>query len=154
VTAAGTVLAWAAAAAEAFVLLISALSGWCSDSSTDAQCSTQQNGAEFMAIFLTLIVASVALALIFATIRTIARPQFSRQRWYAAAAGGLLLMPVAVIATGMTFLAAFDHHGENTAPAIMGAILVQAVWLPAWASMFSRLTDREVARDARMAQAS
>jgi hypothetical protein len=148
--AAGTVLAWAAAGAEAIALLVSALSGWCSE---EAGCTAQQEGAEAMALFLSAIVIAVALGLIFAAIRAIARPQFSRQRWYVVAAAGLLVMPVAVVLTGVAFLSAFDHHGQNTAPAIIAALAVQAAWLPAWAYGFTRLTDREITRDARLAAA-
>ena len=143
ITAVATLLAWLAAAAEAFVVLLVILSGWCSESSTQAECSAKQSGSGAMLVFLSAVVVAVALGLLFLAIRRLAGPQFRRQWWYVAAAAGMLVMPVAVIGTGLAVFDATSHPGGDTTLAWISAVAVQLGWPFLWAFGFRRIAERE-----------
>ena len=138
-----TLLAWLAAAAEAFVVLLVILSGWCSESSTEAECNAKQSGSEAMLLFLSAIVVAVALGVLFLAIRRLARPKFRRQWWYVAAAAGMLIMPVAVIATGLAVFDATSHPGGDATLAWISAVVVQLAWPFLWTLGFRHIAERE-----------
>lgn len=147
-TAAACMLAWVATAAEGLVLVLSALSGWCSDSSTDAQCSSQQSGATASMVIFSLIVLALGIGLLFLVIRGLARPRMARERWYLAAAVGMLAMPAAAIAGGLAAFHAFSHPGGSQAPGWAGALTIQLALLAGWALALNRITTRELEREA------
>jgi hypothetical protein len=146
-TAVACILAWMATAAEGLVLVLSALSGWCSDSSTDAQCSSRQSGAEASGVIFSLIVLAVAIGLVFVVIRGLARPRFARRRWYLAAAAGMLPIPATGIAGGLAAFVAFSHRGGSQASAWGAGLMIELSLLAGWALALNRITSRELHRE-------
>jgi MFS family permease len=147
-TAMACTLAWVATAGEGLVLVVSFLSGWCSDSSTEAECSSQQSGATAQLIILTVIVVAIGAGLLFLAIRGLARPRVTRERWYLAAAVGMLAMPAAAIAGGLAAFHAFSHPGGSQAPGWAAALTIQLALLTAWALALDRITAQEMRREA------
>jgi MFS family permease len=141
------ILAWVATAGEGLVVVVSALSGWCSDSSTEAQCSSQQSGATANLIIFSVIVVVLGAGLLFIAIRGLARPRV-RERWYAAAAVGMLAMPAAAIAGGLAAFHVFSHPGGDQAPGWVAALTIQLSLLAGWALALDRITTRELRRGA------
>jgi hypothetical protein len=142
VTAVAVILAWVASAAEGFVLLLAALSGWCSDSSTD--CAAQQSGAESSMVIFGLAALLIAIAVTYIVIYGLARPRIQRRRWYLAAAIAILAMPLAVIAGALWTYDALGHSPGARESAIATAILIQLTWPVAWAVALGRVTTRHL----------
>jgi len=150
VTAVAIIVAWVATAAEGFVLLLAALSGWC-DSSTQADCAAQQSSAESSMVIFGVACLVIAIGVAYAAIRGLARPRIERRRWYLGAAIAILAMPLAVIAGGLWTYDALGHTPGGKESAIATAILIQLTWPVAWAVGLDRVTEREVARAAKAA---
>jgi hypothetical protein len=137
------VLAWFAVGLEGLMLLFTALSAWCSDGDTGAECAEKGQGAEGVMVLGTIIIAGIAIMLLAMAIQAVARPRLNRFRWCAAAGAGMLAMPLAVIAAGFTVFAATSHSGGDTTPAWMAAVGVQLAWPYLWALGFRQIAERE-----------
>jgi hypothetical protein len=142
-TTVSVIVAWLATAAMGFVLLLSALSGWCSDDATQAECASQQHSADVTAIVLGLLGLAIAVALTYAVVRGLSRPTIERRRWYLGAAVGILAMPLGVIAGALIAYDTLGHTPGGREAAIATAILIQLAWPLAWALALDRITVRE-----------
>jgi ABC-type Mn2+/Zn2+ transport system permease subunit len=119
-------------------VVLAGLSGICGDSTSDAECSARQSGAEADMVIAGLFFGMLALGVLFLVVRAVSRPQGRRNRWYLLGAALLLPMP-----TLSVLIPPVETPAGRPWTLILGATAaIAVVWTLMWCFAMDRIMSR------------